>query len=345
MTDADDFEHRRGTPEKETQEQMRGVVVGAGFVGSIHARAVAEHPHAVLVGVCGRTRPKTEALASRYGVTFHLSVDEMLRELQPDFVCVCTGNDEHVAPTVAALEAGAHVFVEKPLAFSLEEAQRMVDTADRAGLKLGVNFNHRFAEGYQRALRFLQGGNVGVPAYASVKLAGDLYYSLNDPYCMLIETQGHSFDLLRLFCGEIEEVSAFLADPRGLGVFTSAAIALRFASGAVGTLLGSWDSSYSHPGSVSFEVSGTDGRVEVENVVDAVRLYQHDRPEFTEWRPGLFDADRRDFWRTIDIHLGAFIQAVRGGQDPPVPGSDGVRALEATFAAIRSFEEHRPVSL
>jgi predicted dehydrogenase len=324
---------------------LRAAVVGAGFVGSIHARALAEHPDVALVAVCGRTLPKTESLASRLGVPFHLSVDELLEQQEPDIVCVCTGNDQHLEPTVASLEAGAHVFVEKPMAFRLEDARKMAATAERTGRKLGVNFNHRFAEPYQRALRFTREGNLGIAAYGCMKFAGDLYPSLNDPYCMLIETQGHSFDLLRLFLGEIEEISAYLADPRAIGVYTSAAVSLRFASGAVGTLLGSWDSSYSHPGSITFEVSGTEGRIEVDNVVDSVRLFRHDGADFTEWRPGLFDASRRDFWRTIDAHLRAFVEAARDDRDPPVTAYDGVRALETTFAVIRSFEQGRPVPL
>jgi predicted dehydrogenase len=258
---------------------------------------------------------------------------------------VCTGNDQHAEPTIAALEAGAHVFVEKPLAFRLDDARSMAETAQRCGRQLGVDFNHRYAEPYQRALRFVREGNLGAPAFVSMKFAGDLYPSLNDPYCMLIETQGHSFDLLRLFGGEIGEVSAYLGDPRGIGVYTTAAVALRFVNGAVGTVLGSWDSSYSHPAAVLFEASGPEGRVQVENVVDAVRMFRHDQPEFTEWRPGLFDGARRDFWRTIDAHLAAFIEAIRTRSDPPVSGRDGVRALEATFAAIRSFEQGGSVTL
>ena len=336
----------RSTSEVRGQERkLRASVIGAGFVGSIHARALADHPAVDLVAVCGRTRPKTEALAFRYGIPFHLSVEQLLAAERPDVVCVCTGNDEHVEPTLAALEAGAHVFVEKPMAFRLEDARRMADTAERAGLKLGVNFNHRFAEPYQRALRFMQEGSIGTPAYACMRFAGDLYPNLNDPYCMLIETQGHSFDLLRLFSGEIQEINAFLTDPRKIGVYTSAALAIRFTGGAVGTLLGSWDSSYSHPASVMFEVSGTEGRIEVENIVDAVRTFRHDSASFIEWRPGLFDGGQRDFWRTIDAHIGSFVEAVLEDRDPPVGAADGLRALEATFAAIRSFEEGRPIAL
>ena len=220
----------------------------------------------------------------------------------------------------------------------------MLETAVAQGRELGVNFNHRFSAPYQRALAFLREGGVGKAAYLHVKMAGDLYPILNDPYCMLIETQGHSFDLMRLFAGEIVEVSAYLSDPREIGVYTSAAIAVRFENKAVGSLIGSWDSSYAHPSAVTMEISGTKGRAAVDNVVDAVRLFRHDRTEYEEWRPGVFRSDLRDFWRTIESHLAAFVASILDGADPPVSGRDGLRALDLTFAAIRSFEEGRSVT-
>jgi myo-inositol 2-dehydrogenase / D-chiro-inositol 1-dehydrogenase len=323
--------------------RLRAAVVGAGFVGSVHARALAEHPAVDLVAICARTPGRAEPLAARFGVRTVLSVEDLLASEHPDLVCICTGNDEHVEPSLRAIESGAHVFVEKPMAFRLDEARNLIDAAERRGVRLGVNFNHRFAEPYQRALTFVRSDAFGQPAYASIKFAGDLYDSLNDPYCMLIETQGHSFDLLRLFGGEIAEVSAFLTDPREIGVYTSAAIAVRFENGSVGSLLGSWDSSYDHPAAVTMEISGTKGRAVIENVVDTVRLYRHGRSDFEEWRPGLFRTDQRDFWRTIDAHLTAFVSSLVAGTDPPVSGLDGLRALELTYAAIRSFEEGRNV--
>jgi predicted dehydrogenase len=212
-------------------------------------------------------------------------------------------------------------------------------------VSLGVNFNHRFSEPYQRALSFRRSTEFGKLAYVDMKFAGDLYPVLNDPYCMLIETQGHSFDLMRLFAGEIEEVSAYLSDPRGLGAYTSAAIGVRFATGAVGTLLGSWDASYDQPSAVTMEISGTEGRAVVDNIVDGVRLFRHGRDGYEEWVPGVFRTDRRDFWRTIDIHLGEFVSSVLNGDEPPVSGRDGLRALELSYAAIRSFEEQGPVAV
>lgn len=324
---------------------LRAAVVGAGFIGGIHARAVSSHPHVDLVGVCGRTAPKTEALANMHGTRAFKSVTEMLSEATPEIVFVCTGNRDHRGPSVEASRAGAHVFVEKPMAFSLEDANAMVQAADDAGRHLGVNFNHRFSGPFQQALQWMREDRLGTLAYLDMKFAGDLYKDLDDPYCQLIETQGHSFDLMRLFGGEIEEVFAYLTDPRGLGVFTSASIAIRFRNGAVGTLIGSWDSSYDHPAAQLLEVCGTKGRVVVENVVDSARFYRHEVPEYREWRPGLFNAERRDFWYTIDAHVHAFVDALLNDEPPPVSGRDGLRTLELTFAAIRSFERGHPESL
>jgi predicted dehydrogenase len=322
---------------------MRAGVVGAGFVGAIHARALAANPDVELVGVCGRTAGRAAALAARLGVPAYVGVAELLRRARPDLVCVATGNQDHAEPTLAALRAGAHVFCEKPLAFDLDEARAMAAAARRRGLALGVNFNHRFSTPFRRALAAVDDGVLGDLAYVDVKFAGDLYKDLNHPHAQLIETQGHSFDLMRRFGGEIAAVHAFLADPRGIGVTTSAAVSVEFASGAVGTLLGSWDSAYDHPAAQLVEASGTGGRVIVENVVDAVRVFRHGEPAYREWRPNLFAADDRDFWRTIDRHVDAFVAAVRDGREPPVTGEDGVRALELTFAAIRSAAERRPV--
>jgi predicted dehydrogenase len=328
-----------------TDALLRAAVVGAGFVGSVQARALLDDARVELVAVCARTPTKVEPLAARLGVRAYLSLDDLLTRERPELVCVCTGNDEHVGPAIAALEAGANVFVEKPIAFRLEEARRIVETAEARGLRLGVNFNHRFSEPYRRALAFARSAEFGRPAYVAMRFAGDLYPVLNDPYCMLIETQGHSFDLMRLFGGEIAEVHAFLSDPRSIGVYTSAAIALRFESGAVGTLLGSWDSSYDRPAAVTFEMSGTDGGVVVENVVDAVHIYRAGGAMYEAWRPGLFRAEHRDFWRTIDAHLTAFVSAILDGTEPPVTGRDGLRALELSYGAVRSFEQRRSVAV
>jgi predicted dehydrogenase len=327
------------------ERPVRAAVVGAGFVGSIHARALAEDPRVELVAICARTPTRLEPLAARFGARAHTSVEDLVAQEELDLVCVCTGNDQHVGPTLTALEAGAHVFVEKPIAFRIDDARRMVETAEDRGLVLGVNLNHRFSEPYRRALEFVRSGELGLPAYVAMRFAGDLYPDLNDPYCMLIETQGHSFDLMRLFGGEIVDIHALLTDPRRIGVYTSASIALRFDGGAVGSLLGSWDASYDHPAAVTFEMSGTGGRVMVENVVDAVRFFRYGRSEYEEWRPGVFRSELRDFWRTIDAHLATFVSSIVEGTDPPVTGRDGLRALEVTYAAIRSFEEGRSVTV
>jgi predicted dehydrogenase len=298
-----------------------------------------------LVAVCGRTAPKTEALALAHGVPARRSVEELIQNDAPDVVCVCTGNDQHLEPTLECLEGGANVFVEKPMAFRLDQARRMVAAADRKGLTLGVDFNHRFSEPYRRARRFVDEGALGAIGFIDMKFAGDLYKELNDPYCMLIETQGHSFDLLRLFGGEITTLSAHLADPRGIGVYTSAAVAVTFAGGGVGSLLGSWDGSYGHPGAQVFEVAGVGGRAVVEDVVGSVRLFTQSDHLFSEWSPGLFDSDARDFWRTIDTHLHAFVDSILAGREPPVSGRDGLRALELCYAAIASFERGLTVSV
>jgi predicted dehydrogenase len=324
---------------------LRAAVIGAGPIGAVHGRALSEAPGVTLVGVCARTTASADRLAARFGVPGYDRISRMLSQTKPEIVCVATGNQDHQEPTLKALRAGAHVFCEKPLAFDLDQAHRMVATADDVGRSLAVNFNHRFSEPYRRALEFMAEHQLGAHAYTDVKFAGSLYKELNHRDCMMIETQGHSLDLLRLFGGEVGAVSAFMHDPRGIGVRTSAALTLAFVSGAVGSLVGSWDSSYDHPHAQVLEHCCTDGHVVVDNIIDSVRLYRHGGQQAEEWRPGLFEGRERDFTRTIDAHIHAFAEAVAEGRKPPVTGHDGLRALELTFAAIRSHDERRTMEV
>ena len=81
------------------------------------------------------------------------------------------------------------------------------------------------------------------------------------PHANLIETQCHGFDMLEHLCGPIESVSAHMTDPAGHG-YTTIAVAMTFASGAVGGLVGSYDSSYAYPETHYVEVNGSAGRVQ-----------------------------------------------------------------------------------
>ncbi|PRY26335.1 putative dehydrogenase [Aliiruegeria haliotis] len=117
---------------------IRTLIAGLGNMGLSHALAHHHHSDSEIVGLVDRSgRDVPEALA---GYPRFASFEEALTETQPDLVCIATYSDSHADYAVAAMETGAHVFVEKPLATSVADAQRVADTAARLGRKLMVGY-------------------------------------------------------------------------------------------------------------------------------------------------------------------------------------------------------------
>ena len=128
------------------------------------------------------------------------------------------------------------------------------------------------------------------------------------------------------------------------GGITPAAVALGFASGAVGSLVGSYDSSYAYPDTHLLEINGRDGRVLVE---DTVRRYTFNRAgnETAQvWQAGYFNDTERMFHRLFDRHADAYLAALRAGEQPPIHARAGRRALARAHAIMESFETGRRVS-
>lgn len=329
----------RVDPERPT----RVAVVGAGVWGEQHARVFAAHPDAELVGIAGRTRERTEARAGAYGVPAYVDLDDMLERARPDLVAVCLPNEEHFEPTLALLRAGVALLVEKPLVFELDQADALLAEAERHGTFFAINFNHRFAVPIQRAADAVRDGRLGPLVFATWRFGGEPGTSAH-PHANLIETQCHGFDALELLCGPIDAVSAEMTDRTGHG-FSTMALALHFANGAVGSLVGTYDSSYAYPGTHQLELNGTDGRLLVEDTVRRLTVSQAGRETHEVWEAGYFNDVDREFHRTFDRHADALLAALRAGAEPPVHARAGRRALELAHAAIRSFEEGRRVTV
>jgi myo-inositol 2-dehydrogenase / D-chiro-inositol 1-dehydrogenase len=137
--------------------------------------------------------------------------------------------------------------------------------------------------------------------------------------------------------GEIESVMAQMTEKTGRG-YSTLSLALRFANGAVGNLLGSYDSSYAHGGTHSLEINGTRGRVLVEDTVRRYTFQGAGDETARVWQAGYFNDTDREFHRTFDRHVDDMLGAFRRGEKPPVHARAGYRALELAYAAIESFE-------
>lgn len=125
--------------------EPRVAVIGAGFIARIGHLPGYRAAEANVVAICDRLPERAQPLAGKYGIPrVYTDWREMLRQESPDVVSVCLPNVDHCEPTVAALDAGAHVICEKPLATSVAEARQMFDAARRNGRVLMAAQNFRF---------------------------------------------------------------------------------------------------------------------------------------------------------------------------------------------------------
>lgn len=321
-------------------EKLKIALVGTGGWAREHCRILQGRSDVDFCGIVGRNVQRTEMRAAEYGTRAYTSIETMLAEQKPDLVCVCLPNQHHFEPTLQVIEAGFPLLVEKPLVFEMAQAEALLAAAKERDLFFAINFNHRFAKPLQLAKEAIESGKVGDIVFATWRFGGE--GSSDHPHANLIETQCHAFDQLEWLCGPITSVMAEMTDQTGKG-FSTLALSLRIQNGAVGSLVGSYDSSYAYRDTQRLEVNGTKGRVIIE---DTVRRYQFQSAGdeiAQEWQAGYFNDVDREFHRTFDRHMDAVLTAFRAGQAPPIHAAWGKRALQLAFAAIESYESGRRI--
>jgi len=317
---------------------LRVAVVGAGGWGEQHARIFAGRPDTELVAIAGRTPERVARRAAAYGTTAYTDIEQMLAEARPDLVTVSLPNEGHFEPTLQLIRHDVALLVEKPLVFNLEEADQLIDEAAQRGLFFAINFNHRYAEAVQRAHRAIESGELGEIVHVTWRFGGEANPG-DSPHRNLIETQCHGFDMLEHLAGPISSVMAEMTNKTDETSYNTVVIAAQFASRALGSLVGSYDSSYAYPDTQYIEINGTRGRAVIRDTVQELMLSTAGEETHRVWRPGYFNDLGRTFTNTFDRHVEDILTALRAGEEPPIHARAGRRAVELAAASVRSFDD------
>lgn len=310
-------------------------LIGAGGWGLQHARIFQARADVDFCAIVGRGLEKTKERAARFGVNAYTDIGEMLDKERPDLVSLCLPNQNHFEATLQVIQAGYPLLVEKPLVFVLKEADILLEEASKRDLFFAINFNHRYAKPVQLAYEAIRTGKLGELTFASWRFGGD--GASDHPHANLIETQCHGFDMLEHLCGPVESVMAEMTDKTG-GGFRTMSIALKFANGAVGSMIGTYDSSYAYADTHRVELDGTGGRAVIHDTVKRYTYHPAGNELGETWEAGYFNDVDREFHRTFDKHMDDMLGAFRDGGQPPVHASAGRRALKLAYASILSYE-------
>jgi predicted dehydrogenase len=265
---------------------LRFCIVGGGFIGGMHAQALAAIPEATVSVVCDCSEEKAAVLAQKAGAAWVTDYRRAVERADVDVVCVCTPSGSHAEIAEAAAAAGKHLVVEKPLDVTLERVDRIIEAARKAGVKLTCIFPLRFMQGAGLARQAVEEGRLGrlVLADATIKwYRSQEYYDSSDwkgTWALdgggALMNQGiHNIDLLNYLAGPVTGVvgrTGTLA--HRMEAEDTAVAVLTFSNGALGVVEGSTASWPGDKGRVELHgdrgtVALEDGRIVVWKLADA----------------------------------------------------------------------------
>jgi predicted dehydrogenase len=340
-------------------KRVRVVLIGCGkHAGIIIHPAIREIEEAEVVACCDLDPERARRAARGFGnVPQYTDVAQMLKKEQADAAVVLSVPSVQPKLTVACLEAGLHVYTEKPLATSLPEAERIAETVSRTGKQVMVGFNKRFNPLYQRAKAASLLPEFGGPSMLDAKFVGGHRPSTLD---QLTVGAVHLFDLGRFFMGDVREVitRAYEIQP-GQVAF---AVTLSFASGAVGVYninsLSVW-----YTGGERVELVGNNNVI----VVDNSRKFYWWKPPKSSRRIGqtqdmLEEPTPAEFlepqsthvsfleWQTYVLNgyhgaVSHFIKCVGTGESISPGVRDGIEALRIALAIYEGSKTGQTVKL
>ena len=334
--------------ERAAKKPIRLGIIGAGGV------ALSKHIPAImrlktiwepveLVAVSRRDEWAGKKIESMYGCRWCADYGQMIEKETLDGVLVLGPDDLHAEHSIACMERGIAVLVEKPITRSLVQSRKMCEVAEERNVPLMTVSNKRCSPPYRRAKQFVENGPVSNPAMFCGK------FNLGYDYVDLFEAGTiHLFDLTRFFMGDVSTVNAIGVNKyhrnRWPYPIDNAMVQFEFTSGAVGTV-------YTSATAVSLkpwervEVYANKAWLSVEDQYELV-LYDSEQGPAKSWKPVIpntliFDEEFGGFMGLIEN----FLQVIRGEEKPIVTGWDGHRAYELNVASHLSLARKARVEL
>lgn len=337
--------------------KVKVAVVGCGSISKYrHIPDYAANENVELVAFCDPIVERAQKYADQYGAKAYANYEDMLTELKPDAVSVCTPNYLHAPVAIAAANAGAHVLVEKPMASTDEEAAAMIEAARKNGVYLMVGHNQRLMPPHAKARQILEKGELGKvltfrtsfghpgPEGWSIDGKGSWFFRKEEAVMGAMGDLGvHKSDLIRyLLNDEVSQVTAFIdtIDKEGTDVDDNATVLLRMKSGAIGTLVASWTYYKGEDNSTVLWCQngvmkiGTDpgDQVIVELRNGTVERYNVG---------AIATNDKQETSGVID----AFITSITTKTTPSITGEEGRKSLAVILAAFEAQATGKVISL
>ncbi len=307
-------------------------VIGVGAMGENHVRVYHKMEEANLMGVSDVSERALKKIEKKYGAKGYTDYCELLANPEIEVVSVCVPTTFHHAVVMEAIRHKKHVLVEKPIAFTLTEAEEMIAAAKDAGVILATGHVERFNPAVQKAKELIDDGVIGDIVSAFAKRVGPLPPRIKD-VGVSIDLAIHDLDIMNyLFEEEITQVYGTMNSSFDDSEFEDhAEIMVSFDNESTGIIEVNWLTPYKRR---ELELTGTAGIISVDYIQQSIEVF------------GKFAQDIEIVHEEpLKGELKSFLNSVVEEKEPVITGEDGLKALKMVIAANKSSKEHRPVSL
>lgn len=340
-------------------------IIGCGMIANFHSKAIEDTRGAKLVACFDKFPASADRLAKSTGCTAYHDLDEMLADPAIDIITIGTPSGAHMEPAIAAIRAGKHVIIEKPLEITLKRCDKIIAEAEKAGVLVSTIFPSRFHDSSITMKKAMNAGRFGklTGGDAFVKWFRTQEYYDSGAWRGTWELDGggalmnqaiHSVDLLTWLMGPVAEIRsqiALLAHKR-IAVEDHAVATLRFENGALGIIEAS---TAIYPGYLKrIEIHGTTGSamLEEEDLVkwDFAKSRVSDKKIFEAMENQKSGGGGAADPTAIGHHGHArqfadVIKAIKKGTSPAIDGYEGRRSVEIILAIYKAAETGRAITL
>lgn len=328
-------------------------IIGAGRIGKVHCESIMRYVKDATVKTVADPYLNEETVewAKSLGITgFTKDYKEVLKDKEIDAVLICSSTDTHSKISLEAIEAGKHVFCEKPIDHDVKKIKEVKEALEKhPEIKYQVGFNRRYDHNFKAAREAVKAGKIGelnvlkicsrdpaAPPVGYIKVSGGIFLDMTI----------HDFDMVRFMSGEeVEEVFAYgavLVDPAigEAGDIDTAVISMKLESGALAVIDNCRRASYGYDQRV--EAFGSLGQVAIKNDTDSSAEIS-DKDGVHSEKPLLFFLER--YMQAYVAEISEFIKCIVNNEKPDTGVECGLAPVLIGLAAKKSLAENRPVKI
>ena len=307
-------------------------VIGTGFWGENQVRVLRQSRMADLVAICDTNEKRAREIGTKYGVPWHTDVDKFLRVPGLEAVTVCTPTQTHLKVGLLAIESGKNLLVEKPMTGEERAADRLVNSARKANVKLLVGFIERFNPGVRAVKKMLMQKIVGNVIIATGRRVARWPLRIGD-VGVVKDTAIHDIDAMRyLFGEEVLAVFAQTGSLRRRSYEDYAEMMLRFDGGTTGFI----DANWLTPRKVrTLIITGSEATINLDYITQEITLENSKQlvKPYTPWA------------EPLKLELDSFVTTIIQDTVGSPSGDDALRAIRVCDAALRSGKSKTLVTL